>query len=92
MRRLAALLLVALSAFGAGRALAPSGSGPTANFTFAATSAYARGRFLTVWKESMGLLGAPIMGILHDANGRRISTRAFPLLQLAASVHVFASS
>lgn len=87
-RTIAALLFVALSAFGAGRELSPSSAGPTANSTGPATTVFSRGRFLTIWREAMGGIGTPVMGILHDERGQRISSRAIPLLPSVGWVHL----
>jgi hypothetical protein len=74
-----ALALTALSLAAAGRPLAPRTLAPTANYVFRPVSAFAGGRFLTIWIEDMGFLGRPIMGAFSDAAGARISQRAFPL-------------
>jgi hypothetical protein len=86
VKRVALLLFVTMSAFGAGRELAPPRIGATPNYTSEATTAYANGRFLTVWQEVMGEFGIPLMGILHDGKGQRITPRAFPILESAVWV------
>lgn len=73
------LCLASLSLAAAGRPLAPRTIAPTANFVFNPVTAFAGGRFLTIWRESMGFLGDPIMGAFSDANGARLSERSFPL-------------
>ncbi|MEA2464269.1 MAG: hypothetical protein QOJ98_2016, partial [Acidobacteriota bacterium] len=81
MRNLLLLLfsLTTLSAGAAGRELAPRTIAPTPYAKAEAHTAFAGGRFLTVWREDMGYLGKQIMGAFSDANGRRISPRSFPL-------------
>jgi len=76
------LLLVCLTtvSLGAsGRELAPRFIGHTPNETVRPVIAFAGERFLTVWSERVGLAGSVMMGAFSDANGRRVSQRAFPL-------------
>ncbi len=89
--RAALLLLASLSAFAAGRELAPRPTGPTAYHTSGVQTAFAGDRFLTIWYESRGELGAPIVGILHDASGRRVSAHSFAILPSAGSARLVAA-
>lgn len=58
------------------RELEPRGPVPTAERTRSSATAFAADRFLTVWEEQTG--GRPhLFGALSDAQGRRISERAF---------------
>ncbi|HYK03377.1 MAG TPA: fibronectin type III domain-containing protein [Thermoanaerobaculia bacterium] len=81
MRTLLLLLfsLTTLSAGAAGRELAPREVASTPYAKAEAHTAFAGGRFLTVWQEDMGYLGRQVMGAFSDANGRRVSPRSFPL-------------
>lgn len=81
MRKLALplLLLLATSAFAAGRPLAPRDASPTSYSVSNHHVAFAGERFLTVWVEDMGNVGRPLLGSFSDAFGRRVSTLAFPL-------------
>lgn len=78
---LATLLLVAPPVSAAPRELGPRGVAPTSNYVDRTHVAFAGGRFLTVWNESMGSIGNYVMGALSDASGKRISPVAFPILQ-----------
>lgn len=70
---LALLVFSSATTFAAGREIAPRTLGPSPFQTSSATHvAYAGGRFLTVWRESLGS-GARLMGALNDESGRRIS-------------------
>ncbi|HEY0159551.1 MAG TPA: fibronectin type III domain-containing protein [Thermoanaerobaculia bacterium] len=71
------LVLISLSLAAAGRPLAPRPLGPSSYLPDAPVSAYAGGRFLTIWNEYMGLHGRHLMGALSDANGVKISPRSF---------------
>lgn len=99
MKRLLLLLSLSLSLFAAGRDLGPRAIAPTAYMTqLPSVAANANGRFLTVWVESMGVLGTHIKGAFSDASGRRISATAFTVvpnvqtqwLRVAASGNSFA--
>ena len=63
----------------AGRELGPRGGGATSYGVRRPLTAYAGGRFLTVWRESMGWIGDSLMGALSDGTGKRISSIAFPI-------------
>lgn len=76
---LLALTLAAFSIAAAGRPLAPRPLVPTPYATLPPVSAYAGGRFLTVWREAMGTIGTPLMGAFSDASGQKISPRSFAL-------------
>lgn len=86
---LLALVFASLSLTAAGTPLAPHTLAPTTNYAFRPLSAYAGGRFLTIWRESMGFIGAPIMGAFSDATGARLSPRSFPL-DIPPVAHSFA--
>lgn len=86
---LAVLLSVALLApemTAAGRGIARPVTGPTSNVTEQVQVAYAGDRFLAVWDEHMGDLGRPLMGMLYDDGGFRISPLAFPVLPFAGHI------
>ncbi|HEX8255456.1 MAG TPA: fibronectin type III domain-containing protein [Thermoanaerobaculia bacterium] len=85
--RVPLLLLYALTTISAGatgRELAPRVITASAYHTTDARVAFARDRFLVVWREQMRDLGSPIMATLSDANGRRRSPRPFPVIGLPA--------
>jgi hypothetical protein len=73
------LLGLVPSAVAAGRELGPRGGGPTSYGAREPLTAFAGGRFLTVWNESMGWIGYPLMGTLSDGTGKRVSPIAFPI-------------
>lgn len=76
------LLLVSVATLtlgAAGRELAPRVLAPTSYHTLPPVIAFSGDRFLTIWRENMGDIGAPIMGAFSDASGHRISPRSFPL-------------
>ncbi|HEY0159552.1 MAG TPA: fibronectin type III domain-containing protein [Thermoanaerobaculia bacterium] len=81
LRLLAVLVLTfsTVAAAAAGRPLAPRTLAPTTYYAFNPVTAYAGGRFLTIWRESMGFVGAPIRAVFSDASGAKISERSFPL-------------
>jgi hypothetical protein len=74
-----ALFLASLPLAAAGRPIAPRELGQTPFHATEPQTAYAGGRFLTVWYEAMGFLGTQLFGAFSDANGVRISPRAFHL-------------
>jgi hypothetical protein len=82
--RLVSLLLLTLTAAiplaAVGRPLGPRAIAPTDNYTFRPVTAFAGGRFLTIWHEQMGFVGHPVKGAFSDANGVRISSRSFAIL------------
>lgn len=84
-----ALLLLLLSFVtdlrAAGRELGPRGGGPSAYNVRKPLTAFAGGRFLTVWEVPMGPIGTPLMGAFSDASGRRISDVAFPVSTVTPS-------
>ena len=71
--------LGSLQVAAAGRPLAPRTLAPTAWWTLSPITAYAGGRFLTIWQTGMGGPGRSVMAAFSDANGVRISPRSFPL-------------
>jgi hypothetical protein len=73
------LSLTSLSLGAAGRELAAPFPAPTSYVTTGPQVAFAAGRFLTVWQEDMGHLGAPIMAAFSGVTGHRTSAQAFPL-------------
>lgn len=81
--RTLALVLLSLLSFAdigaAGRELGPRGGGPTSYGVRQPVTGYAGGRFLTIWREHMGSIGAPLMAALSDAEGRRLSPTSFPI-------------
>jgi hypothetical protein len=81
MKRLLVLLSLSLSLFAAGRDLRPRTVVPTAYDARMPRTAANDERFLTVWRESMGVLGTHIRGAFSDASGRRISPVAFTLVE-----------
>ena len=84
MRKLSLLFLLVFAAqtFALGRELGPRGAAPTSYLVGNAYTAFAGDRFLTVWPENMQNLGVHVMGALSDADGRRITPVAFPVMPL----------
>ena len=74
---LLALVLVAPNALAAGRDLAPRPLGPSAYAQQTPLVAYAGGRYLTVWLESLDRAGWRYLGAFSDAAGTRLSPSAF---------------
>jgi hypothetical protein len=75
------LALFSFSLFAAGRDLGPRTIVPTAYDAYLPRSAANDERFLTVWREQMGMLGTHIKGAFSDASGRRISPASLTLIQ-----------
>jgi hypothetical protein len=71
------LVLTSFSLAAAGRPLAPHTLGASSYEPMSPIAAYAGGRFLTTWRESLGFHGSHLMGALSDANGVRLSPHSF---------------
>lgn len=74
---LLSLLLTTSLLSAAGRPLAPPQIAETSYPAFEPATAFAGDRFLTIWKESMGLLDHHVRGAFSDAAGRRLSEKSF---------------
>jgi hypothetical protein len=74
-----ALLLLAPIALAAGRDLAPRPLGPSSYQQDAPLVAYAGGKYLAVWLESLHDEDGRYLGAFVDASGKRISPSAFLL-------------
>jgi hypothetical protein len=71
------LALLASNAFAAGRKLAEPPLGPSSYGPYQPLVAYAGGRYLTVWVESLDSAGYRILGAYSDSEGNRLSPSAF---------------
>src|SRR5215213_6082922 len=80
MPRLLIALLLATNAFAAGRELAPPPLGPSAYAQQTPLIAYAGGRYLTVWLESLDRAGWRYLGTFSDRDGTRLSPSAFVVI------------
>jgi len=82
MRATVALLLslIPFNLFAAGRPIAPRPIVPAPYTIRMASTAFAAGRFLSVWIYDTHDAGAHIVGVFSDGEGRRISPEWFPIL------------
>ncbi len=73
-------LLLSLRVYAEGVPIAPSPIGRAPGSSGPSSTAVVGDRFITIWSYRPGLTGNHIYASIHDAEGRRVSPQALPVV------------